>query len=218
MDQIAESGVGQVTLSGGEPLTSRDFAHTLHYLSLKGLKTILHTNGLKLDADALKKISKFTTRLSLTFDGSAEKTIMAMRKNRKILKHTLGLIKSANQLNLPVSVKTLITKINKDDVANIGELLQPLKLEYWTLIRFLPINRGAKYIDKFLLSDKEFNDIAKRIKKLFPGMNIKIRKFNGSDHCFISADGKVYTYIKESGDVLIGDIKKEKLKTIISKI
>jgi len=39
-----------------------------------------------------------------------------------------------------------------------------------------------------------------------------------NEYCFISVDGKVYTYTKGLGDVLIGDLETENLAGLIARI
>lgn len=220
VDQIADSRVRLVTLSGGDPLCSGDFLKILKYMHSKGLEIILHTNGLALTEKMAKQIAKFVLRVSLTFDGSNEKMARKMRKNKEIFKQTVFLIKLFNKLSIPTNIKTLITKVNKDDIENIGNIVKNLPIKYWSLLQFEPINRGAKHKDKFFLTTKQFDKITKNIIEKFPALDIRVRKFNKIDrkYCFIAANGKVYTHNRTKGDVLIGDLKNNSLKNILKTI
>jgi len=220
IDSIAESGINLVTLSGGEPTISNDFLSILEYMRSKGLNIILHTNGLILDEKLAYRLSKIVSRVSLTLDGSNEEAVFRMRGNREILKHTAFLIKIFNKLGVPVNAKTLVTKSNREDIPEIGNLLERLPVSYWSLLEFSPLNRGQKNKDKFFLDEKEFDEIAGRTKDQFPNIKINIRKYSQYDrrYCFIDPEGRVYTYIKGKGDIMMGDLGKESLRKIISRI
>ena len=95
VDQIIKVGIKRVTLSGGEPTMTNHFVEILEYMHLNGLEIILHTNGLGIDETLAKDIAPYVSRVSLTLDGSNEETILAMRKNKDLVNHTIFLIKLA---------------------------------------------------------------------------------------------------------------------------
>lgn len=220
IDQIALTGIKKVTISGGEPLTAGNFIEALEYMHSKGLEIILHSNGLKINPGLAKKIALLVSRVSLALDGSSEEMVLRMRKNKGILARTVFLIHVFHQLNIPVNVKTLVTKVNRDDILNIGALLNRLPISYWSLLEFTPVNKGRENKDLFYISRKEFDEITEKARKAFPQMNIKSRAYGeaSNQYCFIAADGKVYTYIQGKGDILVGDLEKEELTQVISRI
>jgi len=183
------------------------------------LEIILHTNGLKIDASLAKKIAPFVSRISLTFDAADEEIMIKMRGRGEMLKHNIFLIRTFNELKVSVNVKTLVTQINKNQIEKIGEILNNLPIQYWSILEFIPLNKGKMNKEKFFLSSKDFNDICEKIKEKFPSMDIRVRRLseNNNNYCFIAANGDVYTYRKNK-DILIGSIKEEDLSAIISTI
>lgn len=220
VDQIVTTGIKKVTVSGDEPLCDEHLMEILAYMHKNGLEIILHTNGLKITKQSLKKIAVFVSRISLTMDGIEEDIILQMRKNRNITKHTIFLIKQFHKLNIPVSIKTLVTKINYQEVGKIGKILSGLPIQYWSLFEFIPLGRGKNNKNRFYLTSKLFDKICMNLKDEFPSLLIRFRKPKRmpSKYCFIAADGKIYTYDKNIGDVLIGDLGVENLSSIVSKI
>ncbi|MFC1627246.1 radical SAM protein [Patescibacteria group bacterium] len=220
IDQIEKIGIKKVTVSGGEPLCDPDFFNVMEYMHKKGLKIILHTNGLKITKQSIKKIATFISRISLTMDGVNNKTIIQMRKNKNITKHTIFLVKQFHKFGIPVSIKTLITKINYLDIPKIGETLINLSIKHWSLFEFIPLARGKINKNKFYLDPKLFDKICANLKKEFAPLLIHVRKLNREPrkYCFIAADGKVHTYEKEKGNIIIGDLRKQSLSLIIKKI
>jgi MoaA/NifB/PqqE/SkfB family radical SAM enzyme len=218
VDEIKKAGIKKVTISGGEPIVTKDFIKTLSYMFDNQLSVVLHTNGLKINKTSARKIAPFVERISLSLDGSSEDMCMKMRKTREIFSHTLQLIDIFDLLKIPVNVKTLVTKINAKDIIHIGKLLRNKPIAYWSLLEFNPINRGKLYKSKFYLTKGALNKIVSKTRKNIKGLNIKIRLFKSEpqSYCFIDANGKVYTFIPNKGDVLIGDLKKDSLKSLLS--
>lgn len=220
IDQIVDSGIKKVTISGGEPLCTNDFLEVLEYMQKSRLEVILHTNGLKIDQKLAQKIAPLISRISLTMDAIDTDIQNKMRNNPKITDHTMELIKIFDDLKLVVNIKTLITKINKNEIRKIGMVLANLPIKYWSLLEFIPLNKGNTNRSTFLLEPNEFDDICMKIKREFSSIEIKIRKFVDSEkgYCFIAPNGDVYTYIKNKGDVLMGNINSEELSFIIKRI
>ncbi|MBL7078271.1 radical SAM protein [Candidatus Shapirobacteria bacterium] len=154
VDQIISTGIKKVTVSGGEPLCDKDFMDILTYMHKAGLEIVLHTNGLKITQRSLKKIAAFISRISLTMDSVDEDILFQMRKNRDITQHTIFLVKQFHKLGVPVSIKTLVTKVNHREIVNIGKVLSGLPIQYWSLFEFVPIGRGKTNKDKFYINPK----------------------------------------------------------------
>lgn len=220
VDEIFNSGIHRVTISGGEPTCSNNFTETLEYMHNKNLEIILHTNGLDINESLAQKISPMISRISLTMDAVDTDIQFQMRKTHDITNHTLSLIRIFHDLNIPVSIKTLITKTNKGEIEKIGTILNNLPIAYWSLLEFTPLNRGKLNQNVFLLEPSEFDNICTEVKSAFPSINVKIKKFCDckNNYCFIAPNGDVFTYDKNRGDVLIGNITSNKLRTLIEKI
>ena len=135
-------------------MCDKDFMDILTYMHKAGLEIVLHTNGLKITQRSLKKIAAFISRISLTMDSVDEDILFQMRKNRDITQHTIFLVKQFHKLGVPVSIKTLVTKVNHREIVNIGKVLSGLPIQYWSLFEFVPIGRGKTNKDKFYINPK----------------------------------------------------------------
>jgi MoaA/NifB/PqqE/SkfB family radical SAM enzyme len=218
VDEIKKAGIKKVTISGGEPSITKDYIKTLRYMSDNKLSVVLHTNGLKINNMSARKIAPLVERVSLSLDGSCEEMCMKMRKTKNVFNHTSQLIDLFHRLKVPVNIKTLVTKVNFNDILNIGEVLRDKPIAYWSLLEFNPINRGKLHKSKFYLTKGEFNKTVRKIKNNIKGLNIRVRLFKSEpqSYCFIDASGKVYTFLPNKGDVLIGDLKNNSLKSLFS--
>jgi len=220
VDEIADTGIKRVIISGGEPTCTPNFKEIIEYIGRNGLEVILHTNALLIDKELAEFLSQRVARVSLSLDGSDEQITKKMRGSALAFQRTVEAIDLFNRLNTVVNVKTLVTKINKDDITKIGNLLVKKDIEYWSLLEFNPINRGKLNRDEFLISDAHFDSVTTETRKKFPSIEIRTRLFKRKPqkYCFIAADGKVYTFAPDKGDILIGDLSNDSLVNLLKRI
>lgn len=216
IDQIVVSWISKITISGWEPLLIPHIERILKYIHTKWLECVLHTNGLLLTQESIKKISPYISRISLTLDAIEEGKLVLMRSNGSISKHTLECISWAHENWVPVSIKTLITKVNQHDMLMLWNLIQNLWVSHRTLIPFLPIERWLWSKDLFYIQDIEVRKIVDDTKKLFPNISIKdhINPI-AEKYCFIDAEWIVYTNKKSWEKKYIWDVKKISLSNIV---
>lgn len=49
----------------------------------------------------------------------------------------------ANNINIKVKINTLVSKINKEEVTDIGKMLEKYNIERWRLFKFMPLRNCA---------------------------------------------------------------------------
>jgi MoaA/NifB/PqqE/SkfB family radical SAM enzyme len=162
----------------------------LAYAKNVGLNIVFHTNGLLITDEIANKLASLVSRVSLTMDGSTSEILMKMRKNIFIGKQTLHLVDIFHACDIPVSIKTLVSRINRDDIVNIGEILENLPISYWTLLEFVPLNRGELYKEKFFIKNNEFIEITDKIQGLYKNTQIRPIQYSKKTegYCFITID------------------------------
>ena len=79
-----------------------------------------------------------------------------------------------HDLNILVNIKTLVTKINKNELIEIGKIVNNLPIKYWSLLEFIPLNKGEINQSSFLLEPKKFDEICAKIKEQFPLIRIQV--------------------------------------------
>jgi AdoMet-dependent heme synthase len=78
VDQAADFGATFFGITGGQPFLRKDLFEVLDYATDKGLSTSIITDGRLLDKEAVKRIIKNQTKISISIDGS-ERTDDAIR-------------------------------------------------------------------------------------------------------------------------------------------
>lgn len=69
LDQLAEMGVFQVAIGGGEPLLHPDIIPILQYGKKLGLVINLTTSGAHLDFDRLMALKRYAGAVALSLEG-----------------------------------------------------------------------------------------------------------------------------------------------------
>jgi len=139
---LKKMGVYVLVLTGGEPLLRPDLDELIQFCAREGLHCSLATNGLLLTRDRALKLKELgLNRFHFSLDGSNEEINSRFRKKGFFAGILRGL-DSAVSTRLPVSVQTMITRNNIDDLENIGKLLLENNVSVWRMQFIVPCGRG----------------------------------------------------------------------------
>lgn len=194
--KLALIGLKKLNIGGGEPLMRVDTPQIIEQAKKLGIKVYLSTNATFTRAryDLIKDNIEV---LGLPLEGSTKEMNVAMgrapylRANfEKMLRHL-----EKNRPSHKVKVGTIVSKINFDDLSNIGRFLYRTsgiyKPDVWRIYQFEPVERGEDTKDQYQISDKDFTQAIDNLRLEFPDANISPRA--NSDHInayfFISPDG-----------------------------
>lgn len=166
VDKIADSSVKKLTITGGEPLLGEGIFKIIDYCKEKNIFVSLHTNGLLLDDNALNKLDGKVGRISLSLDGSNNLINKEMRGIDGYFDLVKNLIKKISAKKIPLSLKTVASKKNIEDIPNIAKKIKNMDLDLWLISQFNPKNRGKENRDEFEISDKVFLSLEEKIIKL----------------------------------------------------
>lgn len=71
---LADSGVREVTLTGGEPTLVPELAKVLHILKQDSIYVSLHTNGVRLNKEKIKELAELIDDIALPIDSTKRDT------------------------------------------------------------------------------------------------------------------------------------------------
>jgi len=168
-------GVSNVTYCGGDPLSRPWIVELLSETKRLGFGIKVDTVGTPLlnDADTIffgrnnvekievSEIHGFVDQFGIPLDGADERTIALFRKGREgLLAEQLDILRCLTQAGCKVSINTVVTKQNADDLIGIGSLINSVsKNASWDLFQFSPSGPFAfKSRNKFEIQDKIFSD------------------------------------------------------------
>jgi len=180
VDKAVSNGVKKIVFTGGEPLLCSYVYNLLKYAKDKGLFVILHTNGLLLNWEVIKKLETLIDQINLPLDGYDEETNSKMRLSghfKKIIK-ILNLLKKSP---IRVIISTVVTSKNKYFISNVGNIL-PEFIYKWRIFQFKAEGKSKKFEKELRISDKEFIEIQKEIEN--KNLKFKIQFVSNSDKKF----------------------------------
>jgi len=225
VDKIVGADVTTLVFTGGEPLLKPHIEKYLEYAKEKDLEVYLSTNGLLLTRERYEKIVPHIDVLGLPLDGSSiEMTAKVTREGElfgSTTKHLRNFYK--NPPKHIVKIGTVVTKINKEDIVNIGNILYSTPKSYqpdvWRIYEFSPLGEGLKNREKFEISEREFVEIINRVKAKFPNQKISALTDSDSDdsYFFINPKQELEVLSNNIYEVLgrIDEMSSETIKDIL---
>lgn len=146
IDQIAEFGQPLFVITGGDPLKRPDLFELIDYAVSKGLRTTLTPSGTRLmTPEVIKRLKEHgLSRLAVSLDGSCAAVHDEFRKVDGSFDWTIGSIRRARELDLPVQINSTVCKLNLTDFDNIAELLKTLDIALWAVFFLVPVGRGIR--------------------------------------------------------------------------
>jgi len=136
LDKVFKAGVIWVCFTGGDPLTRKDFLEIYNYAKDKGFLITIFTNGYSMNKkiiNLLKKKPPFVIELTLNAVNERLYEDISLVKGsfKKVQNNILLML----QANLPLKIKTLITRENVSEVPRIKKYLRTLGLKFYPSIR-----------------------------------------------------------------------------------
>jgi len=223
IDKLNVAGARAVVFSGGEPLLREDIADLLRYTHENRLTTYLSTNGL-LFFNKYQKIKDYIDCLGIPLDGSSEQINSKVGRNVGMFLNNLNILRYFRKSppNHKIKVGTLVSKVNFQDIQNIGELLLKREVyqpDVWRLYQFTPIRRGLYSREKHEISDLAFEELCGGIRGLYPHLNISELSNEDSDNSYFFLDPRMHLQILRDNKFLdrgdVRDLSAAKLSNIL---
>lgn len=173
IDKLKEYGIEAINLTGGDPLLRKDIIEICKHCKELGIMTIISTTGIELSKN--KDVLNYIDSINLPLDSFEQEIHNEMRPCSIKNHHTfvLDLIEyiRQNYPNIKIKINTMVGKLNKNDVINIGELIKG-KVYSWKLGKFLSSGYGKQYEEMFEISVEDFEEVVQNCKEKYKDINI----------------------------------------------
>lgn len=214
-------GKAHIGITGGEPLLRKDIFNIIKYMIKIELKPSLTTNGIFLNEENIKKISKldiFNINISLESTNKEIHDFFRGRGNFNKTKNNVLNLKKAIEKEESKTLLVVETTLNSKNIFNAPEILNfcernNLKVHFGNIVEKLKINYNGNYkseseykprlknsnkiikIFDFLVKNKKniLNSSAelKMIRDYYLGKKIKFKCSAVARNLFVSANGDV---------------------------
>lgn len=195
--ELKECGCIEITLSGGEPLVRKDFLEIYQYVKKEGFLITIYTNGTLLTEKVVNIFYRYPPRILYIslHAGSSEgyKKITGRASAFKDVKRGIELLKKKN---IQFRIKTLITRINFDEIDKIIQFCKSIKVkpEIYTYV-ISPFQKGDYNPEKLVLTSREKEILFKKIpSEYYANIEKTIEEgklFNPCYHAIITNEGRL---------------------------
>ena len=144
LDQLADAGCLYLLLTGGEPLTRRDFFEIAFYAKERGFILMLLTNGTVITPEVARDIRKLEpVFVGMSLHGAVPSThdgITGKRGSFESMIHSIELLKS---LGITVALQTLLMDSNVQEAEAMKSLAHRLGVSLSFGYEFVPARSGS---------------------------------------------------------------------------
>lgn len=156
-DQFADLGMQWVTLSGGEPLTRKDWPAITERLNSRGIVVNLISNGWLIDDQTIGLMRKSgLSTLALSLDGPPE--VHDRMRRPGAYKKVAAVLPKVKKQGITCGVITTVTKENLHLLNDVKERLIALGADSWQLQIGLPMGNLAQR-PEWLLDPGQMDDL-----------------------------------------------------------
>lgn len=215
---LKKEGIKNLTFTGGEPLLYSNIIGLLKFAKEKGIKSKIITNGEILAQNPeSREIYDYLDSITLSIDSVDKGINEKLGRGTNHFEHIKTVLDTLKDINIKVNINTVVSKINKDYIEDLGSFLSNYNLNAWRIFKFAPLRETAKKNRKeFEISSVDFK-MNKSIFTSFP--KIKKVEFREDDdmqnkYVLIMPNGNVMITEKD-GDVTIGNLLENNLSELL---
>lgn len=137
--EAVDNGMLFLLLTGGEPFLRPDFFQILEPLSRMGILLTIFTNGTPITKEVARRLAQYPPyRIEITLYGATEKTYEGITRVPGSYARCLAGIEALLEYNLPLLLKTTITRQNVSELEEMRRLAHNLGLKFsggWLLTK-----------------------------------------------------------------------------------
>lgn len=195
LDNLINSGVDNITFTGGEALLINYLDELIEKSHKNNIKTKLITNGKLLNEEIFNKITNSLDFVNLSIDSLNDETNILLGRGSTHKNTIIERIKMISNSNTNLSINSVATKINKEDLIELGDFLKNNNVSEWRIFKFMPLRETAiKNQNMFDISQNEYDKLISEIKNNSK-LNIVTRQIDDFE--------KLYLLILANGDIFI---------------
>jgi MoaA/NifB/PqqE/SkfB family radical SAM enzyme len=216
---LVESSASVVTFCGGEPLLVKEVGQYAARMQRAGKQTVLNTNGQLLRRRLDEGMPLAFDIVGLSLDGSSEQTHREMRGDRADFHAVLDAANIVSSLGTTLKMATVVSSVNRDDIAAMAELVTRIKPDIWRLYQYAPIGAYNRGRSRHEIPETDFLQIAEAVKAVVAPIPVfaSTASTQGPGCLIVSMDGTVL-HAGPDEDIIHGNCLDRPLDTIWKEI
>lgn len=163
-DNVASFSSPIIILTGGEPLLRPDLYEIADYVTNKGLRAAVSTNGTLVTEEVAKRLKEVGVNASsISIDGSTAAIHDDFRQQPGAFEASVRGMKIFKDAGLKVQVNTSLTRRNLHDLEPIHDLVKKLGADAWHVFMLVPTGRGGEAGQAELITADDYERTLNRI-------------------------------------------------------
>lgn len=207
LNNLIESGIKEITWTGGEALLLDGIDELLEISYNNGIKNKLITNGMLLTIDKLNKIGKYLDSITLSIDSINDEINREIGRGINHFNVIKNILDYVNNLNIKVRINSVACSYNKNSFDNLINFLNNYNIYSWRIFKFMPLrNKAIENKNDFNITMDEYENIVKLINEKSNIKNVDTRTECDMENKYllILADGSI-TVTENGIDKKIGN-------------
>lgn len=222
ISSIATAGVKNLVFAGGDPSLHPDLDSLTEYALELGLTCELQTNAHAHSGRILRAL-KSCASLALSIDGPNAEVHDLLRRGRGNFQRNLQLIRDATARQIPVRVRSVVTRGTFDEWLQLGSLLEAEGVTEWTLQQVSRVGKATTWKES-ALEAADISTLAAAFNEHFPRLRCRTNTSENKVglYAMIRSDAGVYTTSGDLDDAgyypVLGSLATEHLGRLAQKI
>jgi len=160
IEQVSQSFLPIIVLSGGEPLFRSDIYELARYASERGLRVALATNGTLVNKEVARKIvDAGVRRVAISLDGADAATHDAFRGIQGAFEAALRGLRNLKELGMSVQINMTIARHNAHQLPAVLELARGLGADALHTFLLVPVGCGVNIAEEQMVPADEYERI-----------------------------------------------------------
>jgi radical SAM protein with 4Fe4S-binding SPASM domain len=166
---LADIGIFDVAISGGEPLIRRDLIEIMEFALGVGIRLGLGSNGTMLNAQITKELKRIgIDRLQISIDG-LEETHDKARRWKGLFRKSINAIQFGLHEGITTHVCFTAHRMNMDEIPEVIDFCASLGVSRFNFSRLVPTGRATSNLDLTPIEWQKVNTVFERKRSQYKG-------------------------------------------------
>jgi len=231
IDEMVDNNISKISIAGGEPFL-KNIDEIMRYCNGK-IKLSVTSNGTILNDNILNALKETDTKLTISIDSLNQEIINKVRKgiNIKNVITNIETLSKIPEIRNNLSLRATVSTVNIDYIEELIDFCNRLQIRKLKINSTNPFGRAIQnknLIPNFHEFEKKYNDLREYVNQYstitdveIPVMKYLTKEHNqcllGTNSIYINSIGNVYPCAFSNNKLVVGNIKDEKLISLINK-
>lgn len=183
-----------ITFGGGDAFSKKSFRDSCVLAKDNNLFTHVDTNGISIKDSDFSFIEKYVDLIGISLDGLKEQH-NKIRKHDNLFEKVNYILEGLNSSRTKIKINSILTAENKMSIHELFIFLKNFSIDRWSIYQFFPISVAKNYINRFEISDMDYDAVLHFLDSEESPFIIEKLKYKDrvNGYVFCDEEGNVYT-------------------------